>query len=207
MRGVSARPLYFPMENACFCGGEFAPAIFAADSKRSMPKPLGVLQTSARDFRQLLLCNLLRILTSSCVHCTCTEGRDPSVPGFPSRFSRPEGTLLALLDLRAPKNVSIAVVEPHGRAVLRPRGSASGEALAGKTTGHRSQHIDALPCAPGVSLLTEVSNMGLLLLIILIVLLLGGLPTWGYHTYGYGPSGLVGVLVIVLIVLLLTGRV
>jgi hypothetical protein len=49
--------------------------------------------------------------------------------------------------------------------------------------------------------------MGLLLLIILIVFLLGGLPTWGYHSYGYGPSGLVGVLVIVLIVLLLTGRV
>ena len=49
--------------------------------------------------------------------------------------------------------------------------------------------------------------MGLVLLVILIVLLLGGLPAWGYHSYGYGPSGLVGVLVIVLIVLLLTGRV
>jgi Protein of unknown function (DUF3309) len=99
--------------------------------------------------------------------------------------------------------------EPPGRAVLGPRGTqrTSGEALAGKTTGHHRQHIDALPCAPGVSLLTEVSNMGLLLLIILIVFLLGGLPTWGYHSYGYGPSGLVGVLVIVLIVLLLTGRV
>jgi len=48
--------------------------------------------------------------------------------------------------------------------------------------------------------------MGLVLLIILIILLLGGLPTWGYHSYGYGPSGLVGVLVIVLIILLLTGR-
>ena len=48
---------------------------------------------------------------------------------------------------------------------------------------------------------------GLVLLIILIVLLLGGLPTWGYHSYGYGPSGIVGVLLIVLIVLLLTGRI
>ena len=53
----------------------------------------------------------------------------------------------------------------------------------------------------------EVSNMGLVLLIILIVLLLGGLPTWGYHSYGYAPSGVVGVLLIVVIVLLLTGRV
>ena len=48
--------------------------------------------------------------------------------------------------------------------------------------------------------------MGLLLLIVLIVLLFGGLPNWGYHSYGYAPSGFTGVLVIVLLVLLLTGR-
>ena len=64
-----------------------------------------------------------------------------------------------------------------------------------------------LSCPHRVSLLTEVSNMGLVLLIILIVLLLGGLPTWGYHSYGYAPSGLFGVLLIIIIVLLLTGRV
>jgi hypothetical protein len=63
------------------------------------------------------------------------------------------------------------------------------------------------PCPARTAFLTEVSNMGLVLLIILIVLLLGGLPTWGYHSYGYGPSGIVGVLLIVLIVLLLTGRI
>ena len=49
--------------------------------------------------------------------------------------------------------------------------------------------------------------MGLVLLIILIVLLLGGLPTWGYHSYGYSHSRIVGVLLIVIIVLLLTGRI
>jgi hypothetical protein len=48
--------------------------------------------------------------------------------------------------------------------------------------------------------------MGLILLVLLIVLLVGGLPTWGYHQYGWGPSGIGGVLLIVLIVLLLTGR-
>ena len=48
--------------------------------------------------------------------------------------------------------------------------------------------------------------MGLVLLVILILLLFGGLPTWGYHSYGYGPVGIVGVLLIVLVVLLLTGR-
>ena len=48
--------------------------------------------------------------------------------------------------------------------------------------------------------------MSLLLLIVLIALLFGGLPRWGRHSYGYAPSGLAGVLVIVLLVILLTGR-
>jgi hypothetical protein len=48
--------------------------------------------------------------------------------------------------------------------------------------------------------------MSLLLLIVLILLLFGGLPRWGYHSYGYAPSGILGVLVIVALVLLLTGR-
>lgn len=49
--------------------------------------------------------------------------------------------------------------------------------------------------------------MGLLLLIVVLVLAFGGLPRWGYHSYGYGPSSVVGVLGIILIVMILTGRV
>ena len=48
--------------------------------------------------------------------------------------------------------------------------------------------------------------MGLILLIILIVLLMGGLPNWGYHSYGFAPSGILGVVLLVVVVLLLTGR-
>jgi hypothetical protein len=49
--------------------------------------------------------------------------------------------------------------------------------------------------------------MSTLLLILLILILLGALPTWGYSSgWGYGPSGIVGVIVIVLVVLLATGR-
>ena len=48
--------------------------------------------------------------------------------------------------------------------------------------------------------------MGLILLIIVLVFLFGGLPRWGYHSYGYGPSGLAGVVLLVLIVMLFTGR-
>jgi hypothetical protein len=32
--------------------------------------------------------------------------------------------------------------------------------------------------------------MGLILLILLLLLLFGGLPRWGYHSYGYGPFSL-----------------
>ena len=46
--------------------------------------------------------------------------------------------------------------------------------------------------------------MGLILLIILILLLLGGLPTWPHsREWGYGPSGILSVLLIVVIVLIL----
>lgn len=48
--------------------------------------------------------------------------------------------------------------------------------------------------------------MGLILLILILLLLFGGLPTWGFHHYGYGPSGAVGIILVVVVVLLLTGR-
>ncbi len=49
--------------------------------------------------------------------------------------------------------------------------------------------------------------MGTILLIILILALVGVLPTWNHSkNWGYGPVGITGLLVIVLIVLLLTGR-
>lgn len=49
--------------------------------------------------------------------------------------------------------------------------------------------------------------MGLVLLIVLVLLLLGAIPTWSYsRNWGYGPSGILGVILIVVVVLLLTGR-
>ena len=45
--------------------------------------------------------------------------------------------------------------------------------------------------------------MGLILLIILVLLLLGGLPTWPYaRGWGYGPSGVASLLLLILVILL-----
>lgn len=47
-----------------------------------------------------------------------------------------------------------------------------------------------------------------ILLIVLILILVGAIPAWPHsRSWGYGPSGLVGLLVVVLIVMLLLGRI
>jgi hypothetical protein len=48
--------------------------------------------------------------------------------------------------------------------------------------------------------------MGIILLILLLMIVFGGLPNLGFHHYGYAPSGIGGVLLVVVVVLLLTGR-
>jgi len=47
-----------------------------------------------------------------------------------------------------------------------------------------------------------------LLIVLLILLLLGALPSWPYsRSWGYYPSGLFGVLLVILVVFLLMGRI
>jgi hypothetical protein len=48
--------------------------------------------------------------------------------------------------------------------------------------------------------------MGIVLLIVLLLIVLGGLPNLGFHSYGYGPSSIGAVLLVVVLVMLLTGR-
>ena len=50
--------------------------------------------------------------------------------------------------------------------------------------------------------------LGTVLLVILILLLLGALPTWPHsRSWGYAPSGGVGLIVLIIIILLLLGRI
>ncbi|QCP54582.1 DUF3309 domain-containing protein [Trinickia violacea] len=51
-------------------------------------------------------------------------------------------------------------------------------------------------------------TIGTLLLILLILMLIGAFPTWPHsRTWGYYPSGIVGIVVVLVIVLLLFGAV
>jgi hypothetical protein len=50
--------------------------------------------------------------------------------------------------------------------------------------------------------------LGTILIIIVVLMLVGVLPTWPHsREWGYGPSGIVGVVVVVLLVLFLLGRI
>jgi hypothetical protein len=50
-------------------------------------------------------------------------------------------------------------------------------------------------------------SLGTILLIVLILMLIGVIPTWPHsRSWGYAPSGVLGLVVVVILVLLLMGR-
>ena len=50
-------------------------------------------------------------------------------------------------------------------------------------------------------------TLSTILIIILILILIGVVPTWGHSRgWGYGPSGIIGLILVVIIVLALMGR-
>ena len=47
-----------------------------------------------------------------------------------------------------------------------------------------------------------------ILVILLILMLVGALPRWGHSAnWGYGPSGILGLILVVVVILLLLGRI
>jgi hypothetical protein len=49
--------------------------------------------------------------------------------------------------------------------------------------------------------------LGWILVIVLLLLLLGAMPAWPYSRgWGYGPSGILGLLLVIILILALTGR-
>jgi hypothetical protein len=63
-------------------------------------------------------------------------------------------------------------------------------------------------CSPGRNYFKKGEVMGTILLIILILLLIGALPAWPYSSgWGYWPSGGLGLILLILIILALTGHI
>jgi hypothetical protein len=54
----------------------------------------------------------------------------------------------------------------------------------------------------------ERKNMGTIMIVILILILVGALPTWPHSkSWGYYPSGGIGLVLLILIILVLMGRI
>ena len=66
---------------------------------------------------------------------------------------------------------------------------------------HKSNRVDWIAATGG-------RHVGTILIILLILLLIGAVPRWGYNrSWGYYPSGLLGLVLLIVIILVLTGRV
>ena len=51
-------------------------------------------------------------------------------------------------------------------------------------------------------------SIGMILLIVLVFALVGVIPTWGHSkSWGYGPSGAIGLVLLILLILLLMGKI
>lgn len=51
-------------------------------------------------------------------------------------------------------------------------------------------------------------SLSLILLIVVVILLVGAFPSWPHSRgWGYGPSGILGIILIILVVLALMGRI
>src|SRR5580698_6093886 len=78
------------------------------------------------------------------------------------------------------------------------------------TAAHEASRLFACGIAPRVARNRKgrvAMSIGTILLIILVLLLVGALPAWPYSTgWGYYPSGGLGLVLIILLVLVVTGR-
>lgn len=51
-------------------------------------------------------------------------------------------------------------------------------------------------------------SLGTILIIVLVLILIGVIPTWGHsRSWGYGPTGIVGVILVIVIILLVMGMI
>jgi hypothetical protein len=79
--------------------------------------------------------------------------------------------------------------------------------LSSDNPSHDSAALARFAIQRQQNLLKEIlMSLGMILLIVLVLVLLGAIPTWPHsRSWGYGPSGGLGLVVVVLVVLLVVG--
>jgi Protein of unknown function (DUF3309) len=91
------------------------------------------------------------------------------------------------------------------RGTLQNLLSGDVKACSGKRSGCKAGGIHQPSIKDGVR--KEDEMLGTVLLIIVILMLVGTLPTWPHSsTWGYYPSGGLGLILLIVLILLLTGR-
>jgi Protein of unknown function (DUF3309) len=76
--------------------------------------------------------------------------------------------------------------------------------LRGAFDGHRGTYS----CAASFKESMEAIMLSTILVVVLILILLGALPTWPYSAgWGYGPGGIVGLILVIVVILALLGRI
>jgi len=143
--------------------------------------------------------------------------------GFP--FTLPSSRLISLLKssccarnpAAAPWHVRcdyIFLTEPEscrfscGSGAVRANGNA--EQPAGKTKGAVGKDKQVLRKALSTRVSREwsIAMLGTVLIVILVLLLVGALPTWPHSkSWGYYPSGGLGLILLILLILLLLGHI
>jgi hypothetical protein len=89
--------------------------------------------------------------------------------------------------------------DANGRTVLTAEGAAFR-----RVSPPRTPSIDAR----NNNVQEKSMSLSFILLIILILLLIGALPSWGYsRSWGYWPSGGLGLVVLIVVILVLMGRI
>jgi hypothetical protein len=103
--------------------------------------------------------------------------------------------------------------EAQGFDRKRPLGSPCGNGflpvLAISVRGKNADNLEAQRCRPITVRIEEKEEwMFTILIILLVLMLIGALPSWPYsRSWGYYPSGGLGLVVVILVILLLLGRV
>jgi hypothetical protein len=115
-------------------------------------------------------------------------------------------------DRHAAAHLDLDLAGERGTAAGGGTGRAAPYSLYGSARRRAPVFVSARCCAGHALTLTHDTKekpvtLGTILLIVLVLMLIGAIPTWSHsRSWGYGPSGGLGLVLVVVVALLLMGR-